>query len=45
MPIGEIIADSLTKALLRQRFKRFVNQLGLINITGIIEAQKESDNN
>ena len=45
MPTGEMIADSLTKALPRQRFKRFVDQLGLVDITGIIEAQKESDDN
>jgi len=45
VPIGEMITDSLAKALPRQRFKRLVDQLGLVDITGIIEAQKESDDN
>jgi len=43
VPTSEIIADGLTKALPRQRFERFVDQLGLVDVTGIIQAQEETD--
>jgi len=38
-----MIADGLTKALPRQRFERFVDQLGLVDITGIIQAHEASE--
>jgi len=43
VPTSEMIADGLTKALPRQRFERFVDQLGLVDVTGIIQAQEETD--
>jgi len=42
VPTNEMIADGLTKALPRQRFERFVDQLGLVDITGILQAQEAS---
>ena len=36
VPTSEMIADGLTKALPRQRFERFVDQLGLVDVSGII---------
>jgi len=31
-------ADGLTKALLRQKHEHFINQLNIVNITGLIEG-------
>jgi hypothetical protein len=41
VPTSEMIADGLTKALPRQRFERFIDQLGLVDITGVLQAREE----
>ncbi|KAJ6439138.1 peramine synthetase [Purpureocillium lavendulum] len=42
-PTTEMVADGLTKVLPDQKFKRFVEQLALVDIQSVLEAQTESD--
>jgi hypothetical protein len=37
----EIIADGLTKALPKQRFKNFVNQVGMVDIKERLNEEKQ----
>jgi hypothetical protein len=39
--IKEIIADGLTKALPKQRFKNFVNQVGMVDIKERLNKEKQ----
>ncbi|OAQ62542.1 integrase, catalytic core [Purpureocillium lilacinum] len=42
-PSTEMVADGLTKVLPDQKFKRFVEQLALVDIQSVLETQTESD--
>ncbi|KAJ6437664.1 Cut9 interacting protein Scn1 [Purpureocillium lavendulum] len=42
-PTTEMVADGLTKVLPDQKFKRFVEQLALVDIQSVLETQNESD--
>jgi len=39
--IKEIIADGLTKALPKQRFKSFVNMIGIVDIKEQLNKEKQ----
>ena len=42
-PTADMIADGLTKVLPDQKSKRFVEQLGSIDIRSVLEEQQDSD--
>lgn len=42
-PTAEMVADGLTKILPGQKFKHFVEQLALVDIRSVLEAQDVSD--